>query len=383
MMNANREINTNAKNNFKKKEDRPIEKNTGQMEKAVDSLTEQKKKLDISMYYTHQDADKAKQMASGTYKDLYVVKAKFSVSTTYGAFLFFFSIPYSSLIHSYAIMSHSYEVDDLKSNTGWRNFEENMISVNEHGGHDNEMTSKMKTELAQAFSTQKGASQRALELKKYLEANDQIAANNIIKKFIQDKFGFININLSIDYEQTSSLDMELSSKTSNKLDKELVSEAEKKKQEKGTESADADEDIDVDKKDIQLILMGNLVLSPIKGKAISSVETGDRIKINLDTSNSKAITVAKAFKAYEEGKIFPIMGRVVSIRHLSKGGYKIFCLIAKGIYVKIEEEEEDIRIASETPGEVREEHSSNTTILIVIVVILFILVVIGLVFIFK
>ena len=68
------------------------------------------------MYYTHQDAEKAKNMVAGIYKDMYAIKAKFSVSTTYGAFIAFFNITYCTLAHSYAVLSHSYIVDDLKTN---------------------------------------------------------------------------------------------------------------------------------------------------------------------------------------------------------------------------------------------------------------------------
>jgi hypothetical protein len=383
IMDISRDINRNAgKIRNKPGKSMPV---NADISGQADSLPDQQRKLDIAMYYTHHDDEKARNMVDGKYKDIFVIKVKFSISTTYGAFIAFFNIPYCSIIHSFVIMSHSYVVDDLKTTSPWRVFEKQMEDIDKQGGHDGELTSKMRTDLSQTFTIQVGANQRANELKKNLEQNDQITANRIIQNFIHDKFGFININPSVEYEQISSLEMELYSATSKKLDKELLSpDSYKKKAEPDVKKTDeqSDED-DINKKDIQLILKGNLILSPIKGKDIAGVETGDRIKITLDNSSPKAVTVAKAFKAYEEGKILPITGRVASIRHLTDGGYKIFCIIAKGIYVKIEEEEEGIKIAVEVQEEAESPLHSNMPVLIAAAIVFFVLLAIALVVVFK
>lgn len=351
MVDIKRNLNTRA-GSIKKPANKPLDDHAEILDKAVDSLEEQKRKFDIAMYYTHHDTENAKNMVSGSYKDLFVIKVKFSISTTYGAFIAFFNMPYCTLVHVYAVMSHSYIVDDLRTILPWRNFEKQMEDIDKQGGHDSELTSKMRADLFQTFTIQLGSNQRANELKKNLESNDQITANRIIQKFIRDKFGFQSINPSVDYEQISSLDMELYSLTSKKLDKELQS-AEPEKEEEGPhiEVEEESDDDDIDKKDVQLILRGSLVLSPIKGKELSGVEVGDKIKVTLNSANPKAVTVAKAFNAYDDGKLLPVTGRVVSIRHLTDGGYKIFCIIAKGIYIKIEEEEEGIKIAAEIQEE--------------------------------
>ena len=62
---------------------------TENLDAAMSSLSEQNKKLDIAMHYTHGDADKAKEMVSGHYKDVFVLKVKFTSTTSSGAFLFF------------------------------------------------------------------------------------------------------------------------------------------------------------------------------------------------------------------------------------------------------------------------------------------------------
>ena len=59
------------------------------LDSAANSLSEQTKKLQIALYYTFGDEDKAKKMVNGTYLDLYVIKGKFSSSSVYGAFVVF------------------------------------------------------------------------------------------------------------------------------------------------------------------------------------------------------------------------------------------------------------------------------------------------------
>ena len=151
---------------------------------VVDSSADQKKQMDIALYYTHNDAEKAKNMIAGSYKDISAIKVKFSVSNTYGAFIIFFNMPYTTLMNSFAIISHSYTIDDLKTSLIWQDYEEGMMRLNNKDGHDSEMTAKMLSDLSQSFTFKVGAVQRAAELKKVLENKDGIAMNMLIQKFI-------------------------------------------------------------------------------------------------------------------------------------------------------------------------------------------------------
>ncbi len=337
--------------------------------KTADSLSEQKKNLNIALYYTHGDQESAKNMLMGSYKDLYVIKARFSASTTFGVFLLFFNIPYGSLANFFVIISHSYSIEKIKTNVDWRAFEKNIDNASKTGAHDNELTIKMKDELLTAFTVKMGVDQRANELKKHLELNDEITVNRIFKKFINDKFGFQNIDLSVDYEQISSLDMELYSITSRKIDPEKIDNKEEGKNNDAPVIEALDDEVDdLSGKDVQLILDASLVLSPIKGKSIASITLGDRLRISLDSANPKAVTVAKAFKAYnEEGHISPIPARLVSIKHLPDGGYKLLCLIANKIYARIQEEEENIKVAVEESGDSGKSGAESSKMPIIII----------------
>ena len=85
------------------------------LDAAMSSLSEQNKKLEIAMHYTHGDAEKAKEMVSGHYKDVYVLKIKFTSTTSSGAFLFFFNIPYLQVVNSFVIVVNSYCMEEMNT----------------------------------------------------------------------------------------------------------------------------------------------------------------------------------------------------------------------------------------------------------------------------
>ncbi len=362
------------------------------LDQALGSLSEQTKKLDMALFFTHGDKDKAKDMIAGTYQDMYAIKAKFSASSMFGAYLMFFSIPFSTLIDSLVLVSKSYEVDDLKSNVNWKTFEKEIDEFIQKGEKDSDFTDKLKRTLEECFTIQIKAD-RINELKKFIDLEDEIAINRLMKKFVQDKLEFQNINISVDYEQISSLDMELHSISNTKINQSEMQQYKEEKEEKESkklkvEEKPAEED-ELEGKDVQLILKGNLILSPIKGKHISSLLKGDRIKINLDEKNPKAVSIAKAFKAYneEEKKMQPLPARVVTTRHLQDGGYKIFALIAKGIYAKIMEEEDNIKVAvdfSASWGDEEESTASKNKVqLLIIIFVVFVILVTVVIFLVK
>ncbi len=319
--------------------DNPDQENS--LQSAVDSLSEQTKKLEIAKYYTHGDFENARKMVSGSYKDLYVIKGKFSSSSIYGAFLIFFNKVYLQLADYFGIISHEFSVDDIKTNTDWRIFEQEIDNNLKLKKHDDVLGNHLKEEINNAFTIQFGQ-----DLRKLLDNNEGISVNHLFQKVTQDKLGFPNVKISIDFNQLSSLDMELHSISSKKMQTDEQRETEKPGEEKidDIERMDGDEDL-LDGKNVKLILEGSLVLAPIKGKEISSLIIGDRIRVKVTDKNPKGIALAKAFNAYEEGKILPISGRIVSMKSNPSGGFKIFVIVAKGIFLKIEEEEEQIKIA--------------------------------------
>ena len=352
------------------------------LQSATKSLSEQSKKLEIASFYTHGDLEKAKQMVAGNLKDLYVIKAVFTSASINGAFIVFFNNTYGNLTDCCAITSHSFAVSDIKSPIDWKVFEKDLQANLDKGEHDQVLSFQVRDMLVQNFSQQIGVGKQAKELKKFLDQNESIALNRYMQQFIQNKVGFQNVNMSVDFETISSLDMELLSITSKKMSDQIA--AAKPKEEK---KAEADEDDPLKGKEVKLVLKGGLILSPVKGKEISRLALKDKIKITLLEQNQKAIQVAQAFNAYVDGVLKPISGRIVSVKKNPSGGYNLHAIVAKGIYCKIDEEEENIKVAMDDPlaaaAAQEEEPSSKKNMVIIGVLVAVLLVLIGLIIAFT
>jgi len=312
------------------------------LKNATDNLADQAKKLEIASYYTHGDFEKAKNMLAGTYKDAYAIKINFSSSSVYGAALIFINSIYLTVQSIYGVVSHSFTVSEIKTNQDWKEFEKQIGANIALGEHDDVLGAHMRDELTNGIIPQ-----FITDLQKLIDAGEEISVNHHFQKLVTNKLGFQNIKIGVDFEQITSLDMELNSTNSKKID---PYELEKRKREeenklKEKENAAAGNDDPLQGKEIKLILNGSLILSPIKGRDIGDLIVGDRVMIKILDKSNKAISLAKAFNAYNDGILKPIAGRIVSIKKISGGGYKIFVIVAKGIFLKIEEEEETIKVA--------------------------------------
>lgn len=349
------------------------------LDSAVHSLSDQTKRMEIALHYTGGDVEKAKLMVSGEYNDLFTLKCKFSSSSLYGAFIFFFHKEWLKLLNTFVIVTPSYSIDTIDVSIEWQFFEKEISEDISNGEHDDVLGRTLKDELEKRLDYR-----YIKEIVDLLKSDDNIKVSHIIQKLVQDILALQKLNLIIGYQAISSLDMELQSISSNKIKIDSIS---------GKENIDEisivplDEESEKDKSDIILILDGTVILSPVKGKDISELVEGDRIKINLIAKNPQAITVARALNSYDEGerKLKPISVRVKSIQHVQGEGYKIFAEIAKGILVKIIEEEENIKIAMDeyfTTKDETDQSQLNLPLVIILSVFMIALIAIIIVFLF-
>ena len=357
------------------------------LQSAANSLAEQTRKFDIATYYTNGDAEKAKQMVAGAFKDQYAIKGRFTSSSVYGAFLVFFNPAVLAPMSVYTIITKSFAAEDIKTSADWKIFESEITTLLSAGEHDQVMCNHAREEITAGMTLDFNK-----DIKKLFEINDAITVNHRFKKLLETRLGFQQIKITIDFEPVSSLDMELFSTSSKKIDPRDMKEklgqdqpdAEKKEEESKIKPGDP-----LAGKEVKLIMTGSLILSPIKGKDISLIQVGDRVKIKIVDKTSKAVQVAKAFNAYDEetGNMSAITGRVVSSKFDSKVGHEFFIIVAKGIFVKVIEEEDNIKVAVEDPdaaagrkGSKETKESRLSAPLAILLVIVFMLLVGGVIF---
>ncbi len=310
-----------------------------EMKETTGTLADQSRKHSIAMFYTSGNEDRARQMVAGKFLDLYVLKGNFSSSSLNGAFLIFLESTYFKFVHGHSLLLKSYELEDLKTSKDWRGFEKELVDVGSRVEYDKTLSRQVKGALRAALTIPEISN-----ICKKLNSSDVIAVNSDLKKFLADAAGLQNVKLSIDYEQISSLSMELHSLTSTKVSDDKLNAFSKDNKEDASKMKVEAVDDPLAGREVKLVLTGALVLSPIKGKHINSLEEGDRILVSLVDKNPKAVDVAKAFNAYdEEGNFKPIPGRVISSSLTDF--YTVYAVVAKGIYVKIIEEEDNIKVA--------------------------------------
>lgn len=316
------------------------------LDSAADSLSDYTKKLDISSYYTNGDIDRAKQMVAGILKDIYVIKGRYSSSTSFGGFIVFFNFNNLSLNSIYPVVTSSSVIKDLKSSLDWRSFEKYLIDFMQKEDHDDVLGRQFRNIFTSAFTLQ-----FAGEFKKLFSEKNEIGINRMFQNMVQDRMGFLGVNMSIDCEQISSLEMELHSLTSQKMIERRAKPSDSESADDVSIVMDIDDDQEVLKgREVRLLLRGCLVLSPVSGREISLLVVGDRIRVRIIDTHEKAIQVARAFNAYGEDGIRPITGRIISVRRRSDSGYVIFVVVAKGIYAKIDETEDNLKIAIDSAG---------------------------------
>jgi uncharacterized OB-fold protein len=216
------------------------------------------------------------------------------------------------------------------------------------------------------------------DLNRFLENEDEISLHRIVQKVVQDALGLQRVEMKVVAEHTTSLEMELKSLTTRKIDPHNLEtqKLDAAGQVRPLEEKPARNVPQVGVDGVKLILKASFILSPIKGKDITKLQVGDRVRLNIIDKNPKAVGVAKAFNAYDEAnqKFLPINARIRQIEKVEGKGTEVYALLAKGILAHIIEEEENIKVAMDPnyvwQSEEEEKAPVNMTGLIVVMIII-------------
>jgi len=298
--------------------------------------------LEIALYFTNNNEENAKAMVEGDYKDQYALKGVFSSSSLSGAFLIFFCLPIQSPTNIYVVAT-SYPLNNLDGEMNWLSFEKGIADIYASGKLDTGSTGALSAALSSGMTFSFNQ-----ELKKVFESSDPVMINYRFRKLLEEKLGGHQFRLVMNIELLSSLEIELKSSSATKLNlKELKKRGQEEERLKETITETIKHDSPLAGKDVKMLFHGKFVLSPIRGKNISLLTQGDRVRVIITDKSSKSIKVAQAFNAFDEKTqtIFPISGRVVSNRFFPKSGYEFYVMIAKGIYLKVLEDKEDIKVS--------------------------------------
>jgi hypothetical protein len=313
------------------------------LETATDSLSDYTRKLEIATYYANGDEERAKQIVAGTLRDFYAVKGRFSSTTSFGAFIAFVNSQYLSLNSVYPVISGSFSLKDLKTFNDWMTYEKDVTDFLKNNEHDDVLGRQFKNVFTSAMTLQFMS-----ELKRLVNDRKDMDINRMFQQIVQARMGLQSVNMIVDVEEITSVDMELHSMTSAKMSEQPAARDKAGMEPEIAVEPDEDDREVLKGKDVRLLLRGSLILSPLSGREIGLLVMGDRIKINITDRHERAVHVLQAFNAIDNEGARPITGRIVHMKHRADGGYTIYAIVAKGIYVKIEELEEGIKVAIDT-----------------------------------
>lgn len=294
------------------------------MTEQFDSLGEKTKQVDMAMKYTRGDILKAKEMVSGQYLDIMVVKGRFIVESRglCGVFLAYFNYIQEYIANVTCIMSSKSTLfEKTRVFDDWKSLSKDLQAFKESSDIvDSQNFTYFLIDSFVGYDVFPDVQEQNL---------DELAKT--VTEIISKSFNIDAVKCQIDLEPTSSLAMELAGV---KIDlpgaegqelKDIVAE---------------DDRITMIENDAKYIIDGTAVLSPVKGKNVSDLVAGDKIRVILTGKDMVSEKILRLLNAYDsDGARLAITGRIKAKVPFEKGGYILYALVAKGVLAKIFEEE--------------------------------------------
>lgn len=313
------------------------------MTEQFDSLGEKTKQVDVAMKYTRGDIVKAKEMASGNYLDIMVLKGKFMVEKKgiSGVFMAYFNYIQEYIANVTAILSSKMTLfEKMRIFDEWKSLNKDLQAFKE----SNDMMD------SQNFTYFLIDSFVGYDVFPDVQEKNLDDLTKTVTEIICKSFNVDAVKCQIELEPTSSLAMYLAGV---KID---VPGAEA--QETAPVSAE-DTRIRAIESEAKYVIEGTAVLAPVKGKNVSDLISGDKIRVLLTGNDMVSEKILRLLNAYDpEGGRLPIAGRVKAKVPFEKGGYILYALVARGVLAKIFEEENvkvmlhqpEEEFAADTPG---------------------------------
>jgi hypothetical protein len=319
-------------------------------------------KLQTVLKYAGNDQDRARKIMSGDLKDVRVVNGAFSVPAVemYSQFQIFFNIESEELLNITMVMFKDKELyNKIQVEDAWKLF----YTKTKQAAEDKSVTDS--TDILMHLTESIEGYQVVYDV----QDKDQESVELSIKEIVQKSLSVEEVQVTISMFDLSTLDLVENNVPLGKLLR--------RKEEKA--SVNMEEEKSEIENQAQFTVDSSLLIAPVSGKNIYEIVPGDLLKVIMNNKNDVTRKIAKALNAIDDGGEFlPIKGRVKEITQLPQGGYRIYCLIAKGILAKIIEEEDikaELFIPEAARGQNEKGKIAQLNLLIYGVLIAFILIV--------
>ena len=322
-----------------------------------DSLGEKTKNINIALKYTNGDMEKARKMVNGQLNDVVIAKGRFSVANhTYGIFLFFYNKENRYIMNINSLLTKTKALHEKVSiNDNWKFFYGKFKDfINLESPPENNSVSSYD------FTRHLIDSLKGYEIFDYIAESNVELSTDALTEIISKLFNRDEVHCRLDFEQTSSLALELSGipveEPPSSLDQtETPGQTGEEKLMAKIESEAAH------------VIDGRVIVAPVKGKYIKDIEPGDKIKVLFtNEDDSIAVKVATAQKAITpDGEMLPVKARIKAKIPLKEGGFMLYGVVAKNILARIVEEE-NVKIEMDMPQQVPASDATNNPLLLYI-----------------
>ncbi len=335
------------------------------MTEQFDSLGEKTKQVDIAMKYTRGDIIKAKDMVSGQYLDIMVVKGKFHVEKKglSGVFLAYFNYMQEYIANVTCIISSKATLfEKTRIFDDWKSMSRDLQAFKESSDIvDSQNFTYFLIDSFVGYDVFPDVKERNLD-----------DLTKTVTEIIGKSFNADSVKCQIELESTSSLAMDLAGV---KID---VPGSEGQ----GTVEVVAEDDrLRIIESEAKYIVDGTAVLSPVKGKNVSDLISGDKIRVILTGKDMVSEKILRLLNAYDaEGARLPITGRIKAKVPLDKNGFILYALVAKGVLVKILEEE-NVKLMLDQPLDefATEKHGPDNRVFYIIAIMVGLLILCGII----
>ena len=349
------------------------------MENQYDNVSEKTRKIEIALKFAGGSMEKAKLMAAGKLLDVVAIKGKFVIpeENLSGAFLVFINIAQEYIAAIESVMTANTSVySKIRIFDDWKSLYKNIHAY--ETGSDVADSGKLKENMMEALIKQDVFPDVQKMNLEFLSLS--------LQEILKGIFGSDQLKSQVDLEKTNSMELELTGVDIMVPESLTVQETEAAQETKKVpETAFRKKLGDIESR-ASYIVEGCCVLSPVRGKSIGEVTTGERILVSLTSGDMVSERIIDAYKARDhEGKPLPVVGRIVEIVPNEEGkGVILYVLVAKGIFAKIIEEE-NVRIQTEMTkvaaenGEAEEEAVGSRGWVTILISVLFVILIIALI----
>lgn len=332
-----------------------------------DELNAKTKQIRIALKYTDGNLERAKSMAAGQFNDAVMLKGRFALEEKkqYGIFYLVINVEKNFVINvSILLLGDSAIYDKI------RVFDEWNIFYQEFGKAADQSIGRSID--SHEFSEHLADSVDGYDLYYDVKSGNIDLLSDTITEIIQKFYSTKNVNCQLAFSSTSSLALELAGislaqtaesegvSESDADDEAMVSEMEKKHKDLESQAA--------------LVLDAQVIVSPVKGKFVNSLEEGDVIYVLPLRKDDKSIKLARSLNLMkEDGDFLPMPARLKSRDPVEDGkGCILYASIAKNVLARILEEE-NVKVAIESRSAVEEAkaQSNSGTRLIILLALLF------------